>query len=222
MTLRPLRFRPALRLREDPWGRLLVAPRARFLPLLLAATRFRRPPRFLVRSLLPPPIPFRGRRPRPLSPFGRSLQSLRLVRQFYQLLRRRRLAALVPMLSPQLPLLSLLETLPIPLLVRSLLVRSPFQARQFLAHGQVLLEGRPLSPFRLVRPGQLLCLRIPPDPPQRYRSSSLSPATPPGPPTHLEVSPALGALVLLVRPRPEQLLWSPALPLSPLLALLQR
>lgn len=222
MTLRPLRFRPSVRLREDLWGRLLLAPRPRLLPLLLATTRSRRPPRFLVRPLLPPPVPFRGRRPRPPSPFGRSLRSLRLVRHLYQLLRRRRLGALLAKTSPSLPLLPLLETLPGPLLVRSLLVRSPHQARQLLAHGLVSLEGKPAAPFRPLRPGQLLRLGVRPDPPPAYRPQLRPLPPPPGPPTHVEVSFALGALLLLGRPSAGELFFPAAPQLPPLLSLLRR
>jgi hypothetical protein len=222
MTVRPRRFRPVRLLREDLWGRLLLSPRLRFLPLLLAATRSRRPPRYLVRPLLPPPVPFRGRRPRPPSPYSRALRARRLVGQIYQLFNRRRLQRLVACV-PSTGLLGLLESFPIPLLVRSLLVRSPAQARQLLAHGRVLVEGSFATPFSPVRPGQLLQLLDPVDPPLRYRGGvtvRLSP--PPGPPAHLEVSLVARALILLFRPQPGEVFQPAPFSLSSLFALLRR
>lgn len=202
------RFSAYKRFKEDLWGLMLLSPKPASIPILCSLLRRHRPVKRSVRLLLPPRQPLRGRRKAPPSFFKRQLLERRKVQLFYAFNRYYRLRVLLNHYNsarPPCSFFSYIETCLSSVLFRSLLVRTPLEARSVISKGCVTVDGVVcFSSIQRVRPGQLVTLLLPAALPSRY--NRLFHKTPPiGFPPYLEVSFSTNTVILLHLPEKEEL-----------------
>lgn len=196
--------------REDLWGSMLVSPKESNISLLASLLRRHRRIKRSLRLILPPRQPFKGRRKAPPSLFKRQLLERRKVQLFYALTRCYRVKSLLRewrsrQTSTGSDFFSFVETCLSVVLFRSLLARSPMEARAFVSRGNVLVDGvRCFSSTQRIRPGQLVKLTLPPALPNRYDLIQQR-VVPPGIPSYLEVSFKSSSVLLLHVPKAQEL-----------------